>query len=45
MFNFKDGNMSREQLCKYIADSLESLPMDILLLIQRIVDCSESGLE
>lgn len=45
MFNFKNGNMSRDQLCCYITESLESLPMDILLLIHRIIACSESGIE
>ena len=45
MFNFKNGKMSREQLCNSIAEALPELPIDILLLIQRIITCAESGLE
>ena len=45
MFSFKNGKMSREQLCNSIAEALPELPLDILQLIQRIVACSESGLE
>jgi hypothetical protein len=38
-------SMTREQLCGYIAESLDDLPDDILRLIYRIVAFSESGLE
>lgn len=45
MFNFKNGEMSREKLCSSITESLPELPVDILQLIMRIIVCSESGLE
>lgn len=33
------------QICNYISESLPDLPCDVLLLLYRIVACSESGLE
>lgn len=37
--------MNRNQACTYIIESLDDLPLDIILLIYRIISCSESGLE
>lgn len=45
MFSFKNGKMSREQLCSSITEALPELPLDILQLIYRIIACAESGLE
>ena len=38
-------NMTKEQQCNYIIESLEELTADILDLICRIIAYSESGLE
>ena len=43
VLNFE--NMSREQQCGYITESLEELTPDILALICRIVAHAQSGLE
>jgi hypothetical protein len=45
MFDFTKGKLTRADAIVYIKESLESLPMDILLLLYRIIACSESGLE
>ena len=45
MFDFKNRNISKDQLLQYIAEALPDLPDDILQLIYRIIACHESGLE
>jgi hypothetical protein len=37
--------MTKKQICEYIIESLESLPIDILNLLYKIVMYHESGLE
>ena len=43
--NLFEGGMNAEQTRKYIIDSLEELPLDVLNTICKIVVASQSGIE